>query len=98
MSKVVRILRNSGFCSAKTNIPFLINVMEHEQFTTGEYDTSFLDSSTKLYSLQESRDRGAKMLNYIGTVTVNGFPCIEKTRRPIREPHPFRWTTNPVRD
>ena len=35
-----------------------------------------------LYS-QLVRDRGTKCLTYIGNVTVNGFPGIEKKKRPV---------------
>ncbi|MBD8007032.1 pyruvate carboxylase [Bacillus norwichensis] len=86
-AKMVRNLKEFRIRGIKTNIPFLINVMQHERFITGEYDTSFLDSAPELFSFAESKDRGTKMLTYIGTVTVNGFPGIEKTKKPI-EPDP----------
>ncbi|MFD1708525.1 pyruvate carboxylase, partial [Siminovitchia sediminis] len=82
-SKMVRTLKEFRIRGIKTNIPFLINVMEHEQFITGEYDTSFLDSTPELFAFPESRDRGTKLLKYIGTVTLNGFPGIEKTKKPV---------------
>ncbi|VEF48537.1 pyruvate carboxylase [Bacillus freudenreichii] len=86
-AKMVRNLKEFRIRGIKTNIPFLINVMQHERFITGKYDTSFLDSASELFSFPESKDRGTKMLTYIGTVTVNGFPGIEKAKKPV-EPDP----------
>lgn len=82
-AKMVRNLKEFRIRGIKTNIPFLINVMEHEKFITGEYDTSFIDETPELFSFEESKDRGTKMLSYIGTVTVNGFPGIETTKKPV---------------
>lgn len=82
-SKMVRNLKEFRIRGIKTNIPFLINVMEHEKFITGEYDTSFIDETPELFTFEESKDRGTKMLSYIGTVTVNGFPGVEKAKKPV---------------
>jgi pyruvate carboxylase len=82
-AKMVRNLKEFRIRGIKTNIPFLINVVEHEKFITGEYDTSFIDETPELFSFEESKDRGTKMLSYIGTVTVNGFPGIEKAKKPV---------------
>ena len=48
-------------------------------FLSGNYNTSFIDSTPELFLFPNRKDRGTKMLNYIGNVTVNGFPGIEKT-------------------
>jgi pyruvate carboxylase len=82
-SKMVRNLREFRIRGIKTNIPFLENVIKHEKFRKGEYDTSFIDTTPELFVFPVSKDRGTKMLSYIGTVTVNGFPGIEKKKRPV---------------
>ncbi|MFJ7730080.1 pyruvate carboxylase [Neobacillus sp. NPDC097160] len=82
-SKMVRNLQEFRIRGIKTNIPFLENVVKHEKFRNGEYDTSFIDTTPELFIFPVSKDRGTKMLNYIGTVTVNGFPGIEKKKRPV---------------
>ena len=58
----------------KTNIPFLGNVVKHKNSLVGDYDTSFIDSTPELFLFPKRKDRGTKILNYIGNVTVNGFP------------------------
>ncbi|WP_342430469.1 pyruvate carboxylase [Neobacillus sp. FSL H8-0543] len=82
-SKMVRNLKEFRIRGIKTNIPFLENVIRHENFRNGEYDTSFIDSTPELFIFPVSKDRGTKMLTYIGDVTVNGFPGIEKKKRPV---------------
>ncbi|RSK26895.1 pyruvate carboxylase [Bacillus sp. HMF5848] len=82
-AKMVRNLREFRIRGIKTNIPFLENVVKHENFLTGKYDTSFIDSSPELFVFPKRKDRGTKMLTYIGEVTVNGFPGIEKKKKPV---------------
>ncbi|MGC8229944.1 pyruvate carboxylase [Pseudobacillus badius] len=82
-SKMLRNLREFRIRGIKTNIPFLENVMQHEKFLTGNYDTSFIDTTPELFLFPERKDRGTKMLNYIGNVTINGFPGIEKKKKPL---------------
>ncbi|MTH52590.1 pyruvate carboxylase [Bacillus mangrovi] len=81
-SKMVRNLKEFRIRGIKTNIPFLENVVKHEQFLSGEYNTTFIDSSPELFIFPKRKDRGTKMLSYIGNVTVNGFPGIGKKEKP----------------
>ncbi|MFC0274689.1 pyruvate carboxylase [Metabacillus herbersteinensis] len=82
-SKMVRNLREFRIRGIKTNIPFLENVVKHENFLSGSYDTSFIDSSPELFVFPNRKDRGTKMLTYIGNVTVNGFPGIGTKKKPL---------------
>ncbi|PLR97421.1 pyruvate carboxylase [Bacillus sp. T33-2] len=82
-AKMVRNLQEFRIRGIKTNIPFLENVVKHEKFRTGQYDTSFIDSTPELFLFPKRKDRGTKMLSYIGNVTVNGFPGIEKKKKPV---------------
>ncbi|WP_375088319.1 pyruvate carboxylase [Peribacillus sp. RS7] len=88
-SKMVRNLKEFRIRGIKTNIPFLENVVKHENFINGEYDTSFIDSTPELFSFPIRKDRGTKMLSYIGNVTVNGFPGVEKKKKPVFDPAPI---------
>ena len=58
----------------------LLNI---QSFISGEFNTSFIDSTPELFMFPERKDRGTKLLNYIGNVTVNGFPGVEKKTKPI---------------
>ncbi len=81
--KMERNLREFRIRGVKTNIPFLENVVVHEKFITGRFDTSFIDTTPELFEFPERKDRGTKLLNYIGNVTLNGFPGVEKRTKPI---------------
>lgn len=81
-AKMVRNLQEFRIRGIKTNIAFLENVVKHERFLTGEYDTSFIDSTPELFAFPKRRDRGTKMLTYIGNVTINGFPGLGKKSKP----------------
>ncbi|KKB39216.1 pyruvate carboxylase [Bacillus thermotolerans] len=96
-SKMLRNLREFRIRGIKTNIPFLEKVMQHEKFITGDYDTSFIDTAPELFVFSESKDRGTKMLNYISNVTINGFPGIEKKKKPIFD-RPFMPNTSELKE
>ncbi|MFB5284723.1 pyruvate carboxylase [Peribacillus sp. Hz7] len=82
-AKMDRNLREFRIRGVKTNIPFLNNVVVHEKFLSGEFDTSFIDTTPELFDFPERKDRGTKLLSYIGNVTLNGFPGVEKKTKPI---------------
>jgi len=82
-AKMDRNLKEFRIRGVKTNIPFLNNVVTHEKFLTGEFDTSFIDTTPELFIFPERKDRGTKLLSYIGNVTLNGFPGVEQKAKPI---------------
>jgi len=82
-AKMVRNLQEFRIRGIKTNIHFLENVVKHEKFLNGKYDTSFIDSTPELFIFPIRKDRGTKLMSYIGTVTVNGFPGVEKKKKPV---------------
>ncbi|SOC35276.1 pyruvate carboxylase [Ureibacillus acetophenoni] len=82
-AKMDRNLREFRIRGVKTNIPFLENVVLHEKFISGDFDTSFIDTTPELFEFPIRKDRGTKLLNYIGNITLNGFPGIEKRKKPI---------------
>ncbi|MCF6136967.1 pyruvate carboxylase [Pseudalkalibacillus berkeleyi] len=81
-SKMVRNLKEFRIRGIKTNIAFLENVIKHEQFVSGEYNTSFIDTTPELFVFPKRKDRGTKMLSYIANVTVNGFPGLGIQSKP----------------
>ena len=81
--KMVRNLQEFRIRGIKTNIPFLLNVVKHDKFRNGKYDTSFIDDTPELFDFPIRKDRATKVLNYIGNVTINGFPGIETRKRPV---------------
>lgn len=82
-SKMLRNLREFRIRGIKTNIAFLEKVVQHEKFLNGEYNTSFIDTTPELFVFPKLKDRGTKMLTFIGETTINGYPGLEKMKKPI---------------
>ena len=73
-----RALREFRIRGVKTNIGFLENVIEHENFYEGKATVAFIDDHPELFKIPAKRDRGTKMLKYIAEITVNGHPDVKK--------------------
>ncbi|MGE7836246.1 pyruvate carboxylase [Viridibacillus arvi] len=87
-AKMDRNLQEFRIRGIKTNIPFLENVVRHPNFIDGNFNTSFIDTTQELFLFSPRKDRGTKLLSYIGNITVNGFPGIEYQQKPIfSKPH-----------
>ncbi|CAF1935597.1 unnamed protein product [Rotaria magnacalcarata] len=71
-AKMVRALKEFRIRGVKTNIPFLLNVLQHEQFLQGSLTTSFIDENPNLFKFLPTQNRAQKLLNYISEVLVNG--------------------------
>lgn len=82
--KMQRTLKEFRIRGVKTNIPFLQNVIEHPKFIKGDYNTSFIDKTPELFQFVKTKDRGTKLLTYVGNTIVNGHPGLPKTEtKPI---------------
>jgi pyruvate carboxylase len=76
-----RSLQEFRVRGVKTNISFLENVMRHPVFLKGECDTSFIEAHPELLQVPVKKDRGTKLLKFIGEVIVNGSPGVAKPLR-----------------
>ncbi|GGL44972.1 pyruvate carboxylase [Sporolactobacillus putidus] len=88
-AKMLRNLKEFRIRGLKTNIPFLINVVQHPDFLSGNVSTTFIDTTPELFVFEKSLDRGTKMLTYIGNVTINGYPGIQKNKKPVFDVPPL---------
>lgn len=71
-AKMNRTLREFRVRGVKTNIPFLLNVLENENFLNGTIDTHFIDNHPQLFHFEPTQNRAQKLLHYLGNVMVNG--------------------------
>jgi pyruvate carboxylase len=78
IARTHRALAEFRVRGVKTNIPFLLNLMEHPKFVAGEVTTSFIDNTPELFKFVQRRDRATKLLGYIGDVIVNGNPEVKR--------------------
>jgi len=83
-----RSLQEFRVRGVKTNIAFLENVMRHPVFLGGQCDTSFIEGHPELTAAAQKKDRGTKLLKFLGEVIVNGSPGVAKPLRSseLREP------------
>jgi pyruvate carboxylase len=80
-TKGQRALREFRIRGLKTNLPFLLNVLRHQRFLSGEAYTCFIEDTPELFELQRSKDRATKLLTYLADVVVNGHPTVAKDLR-----------------
>ncbi|MBA4062784.1 MAG: pyruvate carboxylase [Isosphaera sp.] len=75
-TRMERCLQEFRIRGVKTNIPFLLNLIEHPRFLAGDVTTRFLDETPELFKFPTRRDRASKLLAYIAEVIVNGHPDV----------------------
>lgn len=85
--KMVRSIKEMRVRGVKTNVGFLVNVLLDPKFIEGKCSTNFIDENPQLFDIAESKDRGTKLLKFIGDVVVNENKCQErKTFDALYEP------------
>lgn len=70
--RLQRALREFRVRGVKTNVDFLINLLNNEEFYNGEATVNFIPSNPQLFEFPRRRDRGTKILRYLSDVIVNG--------------------------
>ena len=87
-----RALQEFRVRGVKTNIPFLINVINHAQFLQGTCTTRFIDENPALFDFPSKRDRATRLMKYIGDININGNPLIsEMPKKIIRQEAPIPY-------
>ncbi|CAJ0577237.1 unnamed protein product, partial [Mesorhabditis spiculigera] len=71
-AKLVRALKEFRIRGVKTNVPFLLNVLQHKAFIDASVDTYFIDEHPELFAFKPSQNRAQKLLTYLGEIQVNG--------------------------
>lgn len=70
--KMIRSLIEFRIRGVKTNIPFLLTLLTHPVFISGEYWTTFIDDTPQLFHMIASQNRAQKLLHYLADLAVNG--------------------------
>ena len=86
VKKMLRALKEFRIRGVKTNIPFLINVLQNPEFQSGTYNVNFIPDHPELFDFKLPKDRGTKLLRYIADVTVNGYTGTGREEKPNFEP------------
>ena len=72
--RMERCLQEFRIRGVKTNIPFLINLVNNADFRAGKGTTRFIDDTPELFQLPQRQDRATRVLTYIAEIIVNGHP------------------------
>ncbi|MEO1712953.1 MAG: pyruvate carboxylase, partial [Bacteroidota bacterium] len=67
-----RALREFRVRGVKTNIDFLLNLLQHPTFVDGQSRVNFIQDHPQLFIFPRRGDRGTKILRYLAEVIVNG--------------------------
>ncbi len=81
-AKMARTLKEFRIRGVKSNILFLLNVVQHPDFLSGNYSTTFIDTHPELFELPVRRDRATKVITYTADITVNGYPNMKRVPKP----------------
>lgn len=69
--KAIRALRETKIKGVKTNIGFLLNVLNHPTFAEGDCNTGFIGNTPELFEIPKKVDKERKVLNFIANKVVN---------------------------
>ena len=75
--RLYRALQEFRIRGVKTNIPFLENVIQHDVFQRGEATVGFIKAYPELFDMRTRKDRGTKILKFLGDRVVNGNPDVK---------------------
>lgn len=78
-----RALHEFRIRGVKTNIPFLINLINHKDFLSGKCTTRFIDENPGLFHFPRRRDRATLIMRFMGDILVNGHPLIKEMPKSI---------------
>ncbi|KKO19993.1 MAG: pyruvate carboxylase [Candidatus Brocadia sp.] len=78
-----RALHEFRIRGVKTNIPFLINLVNHKDFHSGKCTTRFIDENHDIFRFASRRDRAFRIMRFIGDILVNGHPLIKEVPKTV---------------
>jgi len=76
-----RALREFRVRGVKTNVGFLLNLLENEDFQSGKATVRFIPDHPELMQPRGFRNRGTRILRYLADVNVNGNPDVKYVDR-----------------
>ncbi len=71
IKKSIRSISESYITGVKTNIGFVVNILNHPTFMSGECNTGFIEENPELFSLINKTDTESRVLKYLGDIVVN---------------------------
>lgn len=78
IKKSIRAIEETTITGVKTNMGFLINVLNHPIFLNGDCHTGFIEENPDLFSVSLQADDESRVLKFIGEKVVNETNGIKK--------------------
>ncbi|MEL6660064.1 MAG: pyruvate carboxylase [Bacteroidota bacterium] len=72
-----RALREFRIRGVKTNIGFLLNLLQNPTFKQGAATVQFIQQHPELLTPPNWKDRGTKLISYLADVNINGNPDVK---------------------
>lgn len=69
--KAIRALRETTIKGVKTNIAFMLNVLNHPDFAAGTCNTGFIADNPELLDIEKVEDTEQKVMEFLGNKFVN---------------------------
>lgn len=76
--KAKRSLSELKVGGVKTNIGFLLNVLNTKEFQEGTCDTGFIEEHPELFEIKSSKDKELRLMKIIAEKVVNDSKALEK--------------------
>jgi len=71
VNRMERALAEYRIRGVKSNIPFLLKLIDHPVFLEGRCTTRFIDQTPELFQMKRRQDRAHRMLMFLGDLMVN---------------------------
>lgn len=75
--KMDRALREFRIRGVKTNVPFLLNIINHDVFKEGKASVNFIQEHSEIFEIKQQQDRATKSVKFLGEIIVNGNPDVK---------------------
>ncbi len=82
--KMNRAITEFRIRGVKTNISFLLNIINHPTFISGNASVNFVASTPELFKFRAVQDRATRIVQFLGDVIVNGNPDVAKINPDVR--------------
>ena len=88
INRMRRALMEFRVRGVATNLPFLLQLLTHPKFHSGDYNTRFIDETPELFETAGGHGQVERLLRFIADVIVNGNGDVEDRPVPfsMREP------------
>ena len=87
--KLVNAISEVRIRGVKTNIPFLINLLQHPKFLRGESDTQFIEDCPELLEFGSLQNKADRILLFLANAAINNVTIEGTTGEPgIKVQHP----------